>query len=132
MSTAKILSAVMMAIVGLVFSTQDLTSVPRNPAAVHTQESLKAQVLSMSPGSVIEVRLQDKRKLTGRLGEVTNEGFELQHVKKDTVQKETILFKNVKSVKEVNRGSRVWTWIGIGIVVFLVLIVVGAVVAYGS
>jgi hypothetical protein len=80
----------------------------------------------------LEVRLVDKRKLTGRLGEVTDEGFELQYVKGDKVVKESIVYKEVKSYKQRNRegmstGAKVALGMLAGVgVLFVVLLIVAA------
>ena len=67
--------------------------------------TIKEQVLNISPGSIVEVRLADKSKLRGRLGSVTDSGFELQTVKGGKIDSAQIAFDQVKSVKDTAKKS---------------------------
>jgi len=86
--------------------------------------SLKQQVVRIPAGTVIEVKLQQKgsKKITGRLGSITREGFEVQTVMSGQVSTEKVEFADVKSVKEKHGMSRV----------IKVLIVAGIVVAVSA
>jgi hypothetical protein len=82
--------------------------------------SLKQQVIGIQAGTVIAVKLQQKgsKRITGRLGPVTDEGFEVQTVKSGKVSSEKVAFADVKSVKEKHGMSLVTkTLIVTGIVV---------------
>ena len=57
--------------------------------------------MEIPPGTMIEVRLMDKNKVRGRLGEVTNEGFSLQTAQGNKVGTQKITFTEVKSLKKV-------------------------------
>jgi hypothetical protein len=78
---------------------------PAAPAQPPASKAIKEQVLSISPGSPVEVRLADKSKLRGRLGPVTDSGFELQTVKADKIDTVQIAFDQVKSVKDTAKKS---------------------------
>jgi hypothetical protein len=71
--------------------------------------SLKQQVVGIQAGTVIEVKLQQKgsKKITGRLGSITDEGFEVQTVKSGKVSSQKVAFADVKSVKEKHGMSLV-------------------------
>jgi diphthamide synthase (EF-2-diphthine--ammonia ligase) len=86
--------------------------------------SLKQQVVGIPAGAVIEVKLQQKgsRKITGKLGSITDEGFEVQTVSSGQVSSQRVAFADVKSVKEKHGMS----------VVTKVLIVTGIVVAVSA
>lgn len=72
------------------------------------QPTLKETLLSIPPQSYVEVRLLDKSKLRGRLGEVTDEGFALQVAQGNKIQNVKVSFDQVKSVKVVEqKGSKV-------------------------
>jgi hypothetical protein len=138
MNTRQLLSCLLLVIVTLVTSTQDLVSIARASVTTPSQTSreakrdLKQEIILIPAGSILEVRLVDKRKLTGRLGEVTDEGFELQYVKGDKVVKESIVYKDVKSYKQRNRegmstGAKVALGMLAGVgVLFVVLLIVAA------
>ena len=63
--------------------------------------TLQERILEVSPGTMIEVRLMNKHKLRGRLGEVTNEGFALQTAQGTKVETQKLAFTEVKSFKQV-------------------------------
>ena len=76
------------------------------PAQVAQKPTLK--VLEIPPGSRVQVRLKNKEKLRGRLGEVSNEGFVLQYARGNQIEERIIGFDEVKSIK-VKKGGRAWT-----------------------
>ncbi len=57
--------------------------------------------MEIPPGTMIEVRLMNKNKVRGRLGEVTNEGFSLQTAQGNKVETQKIAFTEVKSLRKV-------------------------------
>jgi hypothetical protein len=77
---------------------------------------------------VIEVKLQQKgsEKITGRLGSITGEGFEVQTVRSGQVSSQKVAFDDVKSVKE-KHGMSVVTK-----ALIVTGIVVGALAALGG
>ncbi len=96
------------------------------PAQVAQKPTLQEKVLEIPPGSRVQVRLKNKEKLRGRLGEVSNEGFVLQYARGNQIEERIIGFDEVKSIK-VKEGGRAWTvakWIlmagGIYIVVLII------------
>lgn len=68
----------------------------------------------MSAGSVVEVELKSKEKLRGRLGAVTDAGFEMQHVKNDQTLNQTLRFDEVRKVKLKSQGMSTGAKIAIG------------------
>ena len=90
--------------------------------------SLKQQVVGIPAGAVIEVTLQQQgsRKITGKLGSITDEGFEVQTVSSGQVSSQKVASADVKSVKEKH---------GMSVVTKALLvtgIVVGALAALGG
>jgi hypothetical protein len=83
---------------------------------------LKRQLALIPAGKTIEVKLKQEgsKKITGKLGSVTDEGFEVQTVKSrfslseepGKVSTEKIAFADVESVKK--RGMSLGAKIGIG------------------
>ncbi|MFN7939447.1 MAG: hypothetical protein U0R19_39335 [Bryobacteraceae bacterium] len=95
--------------------------------------TLKEQVVLINPGSVIEVVLKNKEKFSGRMGTVTDTGFEVQYVVKDQTTTRTVPFDQVKKVKEERKeGMHLATKItlgvlaGMGVLLLISLIAVAA------
>ena len=95
-----------------------------------TSPTVQEQVGKISKGSIIEVKtkLEKMKKVTGRLGEVTAEGFEVQVAQGQNVDNVKLAFADVNSVAEKrNKGTHpvVWVLAGGG-VFFLVAIIIAA------
>lgn len=92
----------------------------RNP-----KPTLKEQVVLLTPGSVVEVTLKNKDKLRGRLGAVTDSGFDLQYVDQGSASNRTLRFDDVKNVKLQGTGMSTAGKIVIGVLAgFGVLVVI--------
>ena len=94
--------------------------------------TLQERILEVPHGTMIEVRLLNKQKLRGRLGEVTSEGFSLQTAQGTKIETQNIPFTDVKSVKQVEgtTGKKVGRGLiyGLaGIGAFMVVMVIWAV-----
>jgi hypothetical protein len=102
---------------------------PRPQARDSEQETLKERVLEIPAGTMVEVRLTNREKLRGRLGEISDDGFNLQTAKRDKIETRKIAFDELKSVKKVegNKGAQTAGYIvlgglaGVG-VLFLILL----------
>ncbi len=66
-------------------------------------------------GAVIEVKLKDKRKVLGRMGEVSADSFRVQHAQGGKVIDEAIAFADVKSVRTRNPGMSSASKIALGV-----------------
>ena len=99
-----------------------LTAAPILPG----QTGSKEKVLAIPAGSTVEVRLKDKTRLSGRLGAVSDAGFELQTTRSGTIGTQQIAFDNLRSIKNTGHGSSTH---GVGKGLIITLIVVGAVIA---
>ena len=99
-----------------------LTAAPILPG----QTGSKERILAIPAGSTVEVRLKDKTRLSGRLGAVSDAGFELQVERSGAIEAQQIAFDNLRSIRNTvhrSSGHRV----GKGLII--TLIVVGAVIA---
>jgi hypothetical protein len=67
-------------------------------------QGVKEQFTQIPAGSVVEVKLADKHKIRGRLGSITDSGFDLQFTKAGKIVTDTLAFDNVRSVKVVGQG----------------------------
>ena len=96
--------------------------------------TIQKQVEAIAKGSTVEVKTNLKRmkKVTGRLGEVSAEGFEVQVTQGQKVDSVRLRFADVTSVAEKlqHKKTSPWVWVlaGVGGAV-LVLVIVGAVIA---
>jgi hypothetical protein len=73
------------------------------PQGTTKKPTVQERILEIPPGTMIEVRLVDKHKIRGRLGEVTNAGFSLQTAQGNKVETQKIAFTDVKSFKKSER-----------------------------
>lgn len=90
--------------------------VAHSPAQTKPQSapSMKERVLLLAAGSVVEVKLKDKRKLVGRMGAVTDDYFVLQHAKNDKMLEEKLEFGNVRSIKSREQGMSTAAKVALG------------------
>jgi hypothetical protein len=103
-------------------------AVPPGQAGTERKLTLKERILEVPPGTMIEVRLLNKQKIRGRLGELTDEGFSLTTAQGEKIETQKVAFTDLKSFKKVEdtAGKKVGTGVlyglaGIG-VLFVVLI----------
>jgi hypothetical protein len=89
---------------------------PSSEASAPKSSSLKEQLTLLPSGSVIEVKLNNKQKMRGRLGALSESGFELQHTRDDKIVTEVLAFDAVKSVKPAGKGMHFATKVVIGTV----------------
>ena len=85
-------------------------------AQSEAKPTIKERVLEIPPGTMIEVRLLNKQKLRGRLGEITDEGFSLQTAQGNKIETRKLTFDDLKSVKKVegSKGAKTAGWILVG------------------
>jgi preprotein translocase subunit SecF len=102
---------------------------PRAQTEAAQSPTLRERIQEIQPGTMIEVRLHNKQKIRGRLGEVTDEGFSLTTPKGDKIGNQKVAFTEVKSLKKVEggKGGRIALFVLAGVGVFLAIIIIGAV-----
>jgi hypothetical protein len=107
---------------------------PSSQETAPTRIDLKERLTQIPGNSVIEVKLTSKRKIRGRLGALTDSGFELQHTADGKIVTEVVAFDSVKSMKVVGRGLNfaVKVLIGTGIVIGVLAVVIGIACATGG
>lgn len=91
--------------------------------------TIKERILEVPPGTMIEVRLVHKKKIRGRLGELTDQGFSLQTAQGNKIQTQQIAFADVKSIKKVegNKGGHALLYALAGIGAFFVVMAIWAI-----
>lgn len=91
---------------------------------------MKERLLEVPPGTMIEVRLLNKKKLRGRLGEINDEGFNLTTAQGEKITKARIAFTDLKSFKKVEGkkagAGRIVIYMLAGIGVFVVVAIIMA------
>ena len=99
------------------------------PEETTKKPTLQERILEVPHGTMIEVRLLNKQKLRGRLGEVTSEGFSLQTAQGTKIEMQKITFTDVKSFKQVEgtTGKKVGKGLiyglaGIGVLTMILVI----------
>ena len=110
-----------------------------SPAQAETTKkpTIKEQVLQIAVGTPTEVRLQNKEKLRGRMGTISDEGFVLQVAKGNQIEDRTISFTDVRSLKKRegwSTGTKVAVGVlaGLGAFVLVVLVVVAATTGFSN
>lgn len=100
------------------------------PQKATKEATVQECILEIPPGTMIEVRLMNKHRVRGRLGEVTNEGFSLQTAQGNKIETQKIAFTDVKSLKKaegettgtrISRGV-VYGLAGIGVLMVILII----------
>jgi translation initiation factor IF-1 len=71
--------------------------------------TLREKVFEIPPQTMVEVKLKNKEKVRGRLGEVSNEGFVVRVATGQRIEDRKIAFDDVKSMKkfEGNKALKV-------------------------
>jgi hypothetical protein len=67
--------------------------------------NIKERLLEVPPGTMIQVRLLNKKKIRGKLGEIDNEGFNLRTVEGGKIVTQRIAFAELKSFKQVSSAT---------------------------
>jgi hypothetical protein len=82
-----------------------------------SKATLQDQLVRIPAGSVIDVKLKSKEKLTGRLGDLSAEAFQVDVANGKSIEKRSIRFDEVKSVQkhgQMSSGAKIALWIGVG------------------
>jgi hypothetical protein len=97
------------------------------PEETTKKATVQERILEVSPGTMIEVRLMNKQRIRGRLGEITNEGFGLQTAQGSKVETQKVAFTNVRSLKQVEgtTGKKVGKGLIWGLAIVGVIAVIG-------
>lgn len=81
------------------------SAVPSGKASAEQTSTVKERLLEVPPGSMIEVRLLNKKKIRGKLGQINNEGFNLTAVEQGKIVTRKIAFSEMKSFKQVESAK---------------------------
>jgi hypothetical protein len=99
--------------------------VPLGQGGSGEKPTVKEQVIQIPAGSQVEVRLLNKERFRGRLGDVSNEGFTVQTAQGNRIETRKVAFSDAKSVKAIERGKKRNILLGAGVaLVFLFVLAV--------
>jgi len=99
---------------------------PRDHGPTARDYALKAQLIEIPSGAPVEVRLENKQKLRGKLGGVTDAGFDIQTVRDGKIVTSNVRFDEVKSVKHrkgMSTGAKIAVGALAGIGAFVLVVV---------
>ena len=105
-------------------------AVPPGQRGTEVKLTLKERILEVPPGTMIEVRLLNKERIRGRLGDLTNEGFGLTTAQGEKIETVQVSFTDVKSFKRVEGATTgkaigkglLWGLAGIGVLTVVLII----------
>jgi TRAP-type mannitol/chloroaromatic compound transport system substrate-binding protein len=109
---------------GLFAKAETARAVATSQASASQKPTLKEQIIQIPTGVQVEVRLLNKERLRGRLGEVSDEGFSVQIAKGNQIETRKVAFSDVKSVKEIRkRHTAAYVFLGVAMTLGLLLAV---------
>ena len=95
--------------------------------------TLKEQQILLDSGTAVEVELKNKEKIRGRLGAVSDTGFDIQCVVNDRTVTRTLSYDEVRKAKQNNQRMSTAAKITLGVLAGLgVLVVVSLIVVAAS
>jgi len=97
-------------------------AVPPGQSASEPKPTLKERVIQIPAGSQVEVRLLNKERFRGRLGDVSDEGFTVQIAQGNRIETRKVAFGDVKSVKVIDKEKRKHILLGAGVAFGLLLV----------
>ncbi len=102
-------------------------AVSSSQSPTERETAIKKKLIEVPPGTMIEVRLLNKQKIRGRLGQVDDQGLTLTTAQEGKIVTQKIAFNEVNSFKNVEPGKGghkvVWMLAGIGVLVGICAII---------
>jgi hypothetical protein len=109
---------------GLSAKAETVGAAAASQASGSREPTLKEQVIQIPAGAQVEVRLLNKERLRGRLGNISDEGFTVQIAQGNRIETRTVAFGEVKSVKEIRKQHTTkYVFIGVAMTLGLLLAV---------
>jgi len=109
---------------GLSAKAEAAQAVPTSHASASQKPTLKEQVIQIPTGAQVEVRLLNKERIRGRLGDISDEGFTVLIAKGNQIETRQVAFGDVKSVKEVRKQrTALYVFLGVAMTLGLLLAV---------
>jgi len=109
---------------GLSVKAESASAAAGSQASRSQKPTLKERVIQIPTGAQVEVRLLNKERLRGRLGEISDEGFTVQIAQGSRIEIHKVAFSEVKSVKEIRKQNTVkYVFLGVAMTLGLLLAV---------
>ena len=74
-------------------------------SATSQERTVQQQVVEIPTGKLVEVRLADKSKIRGRIGQISADGFLLTAARGNQVGEQKMAFSDVTSIKAIEKGE---------------------------
>ena len=104
-----------------------------NESSTQGDSTLKRKVLEIPAGSPVEIKLKTKEKMRGRLGDVSDDGFQIKVANGSTIEDRKLTFQQVSSVKKTGGASTKkivgYSALGVGITIAVAAVVLVVMVA---
>ncbi|MGD0921486.1 MAG: hypothetical protein ABSA70_06945 [Terriglobia bacterium] len=109
---------------GLSAKTAAAQAVSTSHASASRKPTLKEQVIQIPTGAQVEVRLLNKERIRGQLGDISDEGFTMLIAQEDRIETRQVAFGEVKSVKEIRKQrTALYVFLGVAMTLGLLLAV---------
>lgn len=109
---------------GLFAKAEAAQAVPTSHASASQKPTLKEQVIQIPTGAQVEVRLLNKERIRGRLGDISDEGFTVLIAQENRIETRKVAFVDVKSVKEIGKQrTALYVFLGVAMTLGLLLAV---------
>jgi hypothetical protein len=89
---------------------------------------LKDRLRHTMAGTQMEVRLKNRQKMRGRLGEMTDDAFALQTTNAGKIEMQSVAFRDVQSMRAVEPHEHISKWVPLGILIAGAAAVIGIVI----
>jgi hypothetical protein len=129
-SLSSVLAAVVILVSALPGRAHEIPS--PNESSTQGESKLKKKLLEIPAGSPVEVKLKARGKIRGRLGDVSDDGFQVKVANGSTIEDRKLTFNQVSSVRKTGGVSTkkivgysalaVGITIGVAAAVFVVVI----------
>ena len=101
------------------------------------EQLLKAALVEIPTGAVIEVKLKDKQKVRGKLGQLSDADLQIQTLQSGKIETRSIALDQIKSVKAQGKGMSTGAKITLGILAgigafFVIIFIVAAAIGWDS
>jgi hypothetical protein len=95
---------------------------PTSNASASQKPALKEQVIQIPSGAQVEVRLLNKERIRGRLGDISDEGITVLIAQENRIETRQVAFSDVKSIKEVRKQrTALYVFLGVAMTLGLLL-----------
>lgn len=116
-------------LVSMAFGAQESAAraVPPDQQSAEATARLKQRILEIPAGTMVEVKLLNRQKVRGRLGQIDDRGFSLTTAQQGKIVSQTTAFSEVNSFKKIEGGKAghrvLWMLAGVGVLVVICAVI---------